>query len=103
MAKVVYLLGAGASYGLRNDTPLSFELKTYDGLFPETSTGECSHIIEGLPIVSELPRGYSQIKISGGTLPIYIHPNLDFVQICSVCPSLRTSKSNAVNSYKLSS
>ena len=55
MAKVVYLLGAGASYGLRGNNHLDFEIKTYDGLFTETSTGECSNIVEGLPIVSELP------------------------------------------------
>ena len=55
MAKVVYLLGAGASFGIRGNTPLCFEVKTYEGLFTETTKGVCANIVEGLPIVSELP------------------------------------------------
>ena len=57
MEKVVYLLGAGASYGLRDE---SGSMK-YEAVFPHVDgtvsriRSECANIIEGLPIVSELP------------------------------------------------
>ena len=90
MAKVVYLLGAGASYGLRNDTPLSFELKTYDGLFTETSTEECSHIIEGLPIVSELPNRM-----------LYVISKLwDYVNSHSLCDNERARFKSLITDFE---
>ena len=54
MSKVVYLLGAGASYGRRDQT-LSYQLekKTSQGTF--VSIGSCPKILEGMPVVNELP------------------------------------------------
>ena len=54
MGKVVYLLGAGASYGARGEKDKVFKFKN-----PITGTiGQysCPNIIAGLPIVSELPQ-----------------------------------------------
>ena len=54
MGKVVYLLGAGASYGARGEKNIVFEFKN-----PITGTighYTCPDIIAGLPIVSELPQ-----------------------------------------------
>lgn len=58
MQKIVYLLGAGASYGIRNkDIPknkyISLRLAPYGDI--NKREAECANIIEGLPIVSELP------------------------------------------------
>lgn len=52
MEKVVYLLGAGASYGVRDSKPESFKVQGILSAFKESY--ECPKIIEGLPIVSEL-------------------------------------------------
>ena len=56
MGKVVYLLGAGASYGVRSESgPM-----IYDAIYPHVNgdvsrvKSKCADIIEGLPIVSEL-------------------------------------------------
>lgn len=55
MSKIVYLLGAGASRGVRGDDVLKF---TTDSLRPGghfVSSGECPDILSGVPIVSEIP------------------------------------------------
>jgi len=51
MAKIVYLLGAGASFGIRDDKQLEFNLQENN----ITRFNRCANIKEGLPIVSELP------------------------------------------------
>lgn len=54
MSKVVYLLGAGASYGKRDEEHPTLELlKTSNGDWE--NIGSYANIIEGLPIVAELP------------------------------------------------
>ena len=54
MSKVVYLLGAGASYG-RRDQMLSYQLEKKTNQGTIVSRGECANIIEGMPVVNELP------------------------------------------------
>ncbi len=58
MGKIVYLLGAGASFGVRNSQQrtIHFDLDYQDYYAGRKQVhGECPNIDEGLPIVSELP------------------------------------------------
>ena len=58
MSKVVYLFGAGASYGIRDDEEpkINFSLDYQDYYAGRKKVqGACPNIVEGLPIVSELP------------------------------------------------
>ena len=56
MGKVVYLLGAGASYGRRGPQKMPFVLEEPKEFAEISRTDcECPDILEGLPIVSELP------------------------------------------------
>ena len=58
MSKVVYLFGAGASYGIRDDEnpKINFSLDYQDYYAGRKKVqGVCPNIVEGLPIVSELP------------------------------------------------
>ena len=56
MSKIVYLLGAGASFGKRHDKYPEFEIL---GKPSETGDikiiGKCAYIVEGLPLVVEIP------------------------------------------------
>ena len=54
MSKVVYLLGAGASYGRRDQT-LSYQLEKKTSQGTVVSSGSCPKILEGMPVVNELP------------------------------------------------
>ena len=54
MSKVVYLLGAGASYGRRGQM-LSYQLEKKTNQGTIVSRGECANILEGMPVVNELP------------------------------------------------
>lgn len=59
MSKVVYLLGAGASYGNQRDenNPKKFKIEkpSKEGKSTSISYHTCASIYSGLPIVSELP------------------------------------------------
>ena len=58
MSKIVYLLGAGASFGRRGPTDETIEYSYYDpvsGSDPILKVSKSVSIIEGLPVVSELP------------------------------------------------
>lgn len=65
MGNVVYLFGAGASYGVRDkQTPrldYSLEYRDYKGVHQEIK-GSAPNIIEGLPVVSELPERMDYIR-----------------------------------------
>ncbi len=57
MAKVVYLMGAGASVGTRGETPISFTVKTRFADGKELiSHPTCANITFGLPLVTEIPQ-----------------------------------------------
>ena len=55
MSRIVYLLGAGASYGSRGKDKLSFKtnIPGKDGILVEKE--DCANIISGLPVVTEIP------------------------------------------------
>lgn len=57
MSKIVYLLGAGASYGNQRDKeqPHRFDIKIVSNTGESISHRFCASIHRGLPIVSELP------------------------------------------------
>jgi hypothetical protein len=65
MGNVVYLFGAGASYGVRDkQTPrldYSLEYRDYKGVHQEIK-GSAPNIIEGLPVVSELPERMDYVR-----------------------------------------
>ena len=65
MGNVVYLFGAGASYGVRDkQTPrldYSLEYRDYKGEHQEIK-GSAPNIIEGLPVVSELPERMDYVR-----------------------------------------
>ena len=65
MGKVVYLFGAGASYGVRDKlTPridYSLEYRNYKGVHQKIE-GSAPNIVEGLPIVAELPERMDYIR-----------------------------------------
>lgn len=65
MGNVVYLFGAGASYGVRDkQTPrldYSLEYRDYKGVHQEIK-GSAPNIVEGLPIVAELPERMDYIR-----------------------------------------
>lgn len=54
MAEIVYLLGAGASYGKRNGI-LSYNAQKKRDNKIITFGGACPNIIEGLPLVVDIP------------------------------------------------
>ena len=58
MAKVVYLMGAGASFGTpRGDKAISFSIKTpLPGGKELISHAQCANITTGLPLVTEIPQ-----------------------------------------------
>lgn len=55
MGKIVYLLGAGASYGERDGVQTYTLTKKINGR-SESTPHSCPHILSGLPIISELPQ-----------------------------------------------
>lgn len=56
MAKIVYLLGAGASYGKRDEkTPIKELRSKQDVLGGSNIIGKYANITEGLPLVTEIP------------------------------------------------
>lgn len=65
MGNVVYLFGAGASYGVRDkQTPrldYSLEYQDYKEVYQEIK-GSAPNIIEGLPVVSELPERMDYVR-----------------------------------------
>ena len=65
MGNVVYLFGAGASYGVRDkQTPrldYSLEYRDYKGVHQEIK-GSAPNITEGLPVVSELPERMDYVR-----------------------------------------
>ena len=58
MTKVVYLMGAGASFGTpRGDKAISFSIKTpLPGGKELISHAQCANITTGLPLVTEIPQ-----------------------------------------------
>ncbi len=57
MSKVIYLLGAGASYGERGDLPLSLKpIVSIDG------AKDRQGILRGMPILNEFPLAISQLQ-----------------------------------------
>ena len=62
MAKISYLLGAGASFGIRDISQPYIDYK-HSSRYKEIN-GRAPNIIEGLPIVSELPDRMSYIYYS---------------------------------------
>ena len=57
MAKVVYLMGAGASFGTRGGNELNFSIQTNQpGGRLVTSHSSCANITSGLPLVAEIPQ-----------------------------------------------
>lgn len=53
MAKILYLMGAGASYGKRGDD-FTYRITRTKGDVTSTSSRSCCRIIEGLPVVMEI-------------------------------------------------
>ena len=55
MSRIVYLLGAGASYGRRGEKQVDFKTEklTKDGVV--SSRGSCVNIVSGVPVVNEIP------------------------------------------------
>lgn len=55
MAKILYLMGAGASYGKRGDD-FTYRITRTKGDIVHTSSRSCCSINEGLPVVMEIPK-----------------------------------------------
>ena len=55
MSKVLYLLGAGASFGKRAEEPLEFEIDKITNECHVQGKDVCANILSGLPIVNEIP------------------------------------------------
>ena len=55
MAKILYLMGAGASYGKRGDD-FTYRITRTKGDIVHTSSRSCCNINEGLPVVMEIPQ-----------------------------------------------
>lgn len=55
MSRIVYMLGAGASYGTRGDKKIDFrtEIPTKDCVLSDG--GSCVDITSGVPVVTEIP------------------------------------------------
>lgn len=55
LSRIVYLLGAGASFGRRGEKQLDFrtERLTKDGVI--SGGGSCVNIVSGVPVVNEIP------------------------------------------------
>ena len=55
MSRIVYMLGAGASYGTRGDKKIDFrtEIPTKDCVISDG--GSCVNITSGVPVVTEIP------------------------------------------------
>lgn len=70
MSKITYILGAGASYGKRG-SDITIFLDGTEGERLIAGNGECSTILEGLPIVTEIPQrlGYIISKLKAISLP----------------------------------
>lgn len=80
MSKIVYLLGAGASFGKRaKDDKLSISVPKKSTHIPFGEiVGTCANIIEGLPLVSEIPGRLAYVinKIKSFDNPDRINPQL---------------------------
>ena len=61
MAKILYLMGAGASYGKRGDDFTVRIQRTKENVI-STSSRSCCSIAEGLPVVMEIPRRLLYIR-----------------------------------------
>lgn len=56
MTDVVYLMGAGASYGKRTKEDLSHRVEIINGDTKSVRHIYCANIIEGMPLVTDIPR-----------------------------------------------
>ena len=56
MTDVVYLMGAGASFGKRAQDALSHKVETIKGDTKSISHISCANILEGMPLVVEIPK-----------------------------------------------
>lgn len=56
MTDVVYLMGAGASYGKRTKEDLSHKVEIINGDTKSVRHIYCANIIEGMPLVTDIPR-----------------------------------------------
>ena len=77
MAKIIYLLGAGASFGKRGNEAKGFPIDIKKLNSTHHSFDTCANIIEGLPVVCEIPNRikyiiseiYKEINKSYSTKP----------------------------------
>ena len=56
MTDVVYLMGAGASFGKRSKDYLSHKVEIKNGDAVSISHIHCANILEGMPLVVEIPQ-----------------------------------------------
>ena len=56
MTDVVYLMGAGASFGKRSKDDLSHKVEIIKGDTKSISCISCANILEGMPLVVEIPK-----------------------------------------------
>ena len=76
MTDVVYLMGAGASYGKRTKEDLSHKVEIINGDTKSVRHIYCANIIEGMPLVIEIPQRIlyicDLIRNSDSTPDLYI-------------------------------
>lgn len=89
MTDVVYLMGAGASYGKRTKEDLSHKVEIINGDTKSVRHIYCANIIEGMPLVIEIPQRIlyicDLIRNSDSTPDLYIttaktQPSIEFTK-----------------------
>lgn len=89
MTDVVYLMGAGASYGKRTKEDLSHKVEIINGDTKSVRHIYCANIIEGMPLVIEIPQRIlyicDLIRNSDSTPDLYITtaktlPSIEFTK-----------------------
>lgn len=89
MTDVVYLMGAGASFGKRGKEDFSHKVEIKSGDAVSTSHIHCANILEGMPLVIEIPQRIlyicDLIRNSDSTPDLYIttaktQPSIEFTK-----------------------
>ena len=89
MTDVVYLMGAGASYGKRTKEDLSHKVEIINGDTKSVRHIYCANILEGMPLVIEIPQRIlyicDLIRNSDSTPDLYIttaktQPSIEFTK-----------------------